>query len=274
MRVETVVLTEEENGAYLDAYVAAPLKAFVRKAILILPGGAYRNLSERESEPIAQAFMPYGYNAFVLHYTVGKESGKPFPAQLVEATLAIKHIKDHAAEYGIDPEELFVIGFSAGGHLAGATGTMWKYDAVKAVLGDSPRNYTRPKGVMLMYPMISPDYSNCEKYTNAWGTLFCCDTPSEEQLRMAAIEKNVDAESSPAFVLHTFADRTVDVRNVMALGMAYADAGVPFEMHVYPSGPHGLSVANEITAKGRPQYIMPNVAEWVRLAAAWAEHQN
>ena len=271
MRVEKILLTDEEDGAYLDIYVADPIKEFTRKAIVILPGGGYVYLSPREAEPVAHAFMPYGYNAFVLHYSVGRDTGKPFPKQLVEATIAIKHIKDHAEEYGIDPEEVFVIGFSAGGHLAGATGTMWKIDAVRAALGESPVGYTRPKGVMLMYPMISPDYSNCEKYTNAWGNLLGVENPTEEQLRTVSIEKNVDAESSPAFILQTFNDKTVDMRNSMAMGMAYAEAGVPFEMHVYPDGPHGLSVANEITAWGRPRYINPRVAEWVRMATTWAE---
>ena len=71
--------------------------------------------------------------------------------------------------------------------------------------------------------------------------------------------------------MHTFNDPTVDVRNMMALGMAYGEAGVPFEMHILPDGPHGLSVANGITAAGRPRYINPTFGEWVRLCTAWAE---
>jgi len=268
MILKRVDLTE--YGVYLDAYIADPIKEFTRKAILIIPGGAYEYHSPREAEPIVHAFMPYGYSAFVLHYTVGKDSGKPFPAQLIEATLAIKHIKDHAVEYAINPQEIFVVGFSAGGHLAGAVGTMWKSEAVKNAVKDMPYGYNRPKGVMLMYPMISPDYSNCDRYTSAWKTLLCTDAPSEAQLRMASIEKNVDADSSPAFILHTFTDPVVDVRNAMALGMAYSEAGVPFEMHIYPEGPHGLSVANATSAWGKPAYINSRVAEWVRLATEWA----
>lgn len=270
MEIKRIFLTNEENGAFVDAYVAEATPEFTRKAILIVPGGAYKHVAPCESEPVAQAFMPYGYNAFVLHYTCGKDSGKPFPAHLIEATLAIKHIKDNAEEYGIDPEELFVIGFSAGGHLAASTGILWKRPDVLAA-ADVPHGYARPKGIMLMYPMISSDYSNCKTYTNAWGTLFCCDEPTPEQLCSASVEKHVDAESSPAFIMHTFNDPTVDVRNMMALGMAYGEAGVPFEMHILPDGPHGLSVANGITAAGRPRYINPAFGEWVHLCTAWAE---
>ena len=271
MRVERIALSEEENGAYLDIYVADPIKAFTRKALLILPGGGYYRISERESEPIAQAFMPYGYNAFVLHYTVGKESGKHFPAQLIEATLAIKHIKDHAEEYGIDPEELFVVGFSAGGHLAGTIGTLWKSEEVNAAVADMPYGYNKPKGVMLIYPMISPDYSNHEKYIIAWEDLCNCKFSDKEKLHRASVERHVDADSVPAFIVQGFNDKTVDLRNSLALGNAYAEAGVPFELHIYPNAPHGFSLANAITANGKPKYELPAVAEWIRMAADWAE---
>ena len=270
MKTERIELVAGRPDVWMDTYIAEPVKNFIRKALLIIPGGAYEYCSARESEPVAMAFMPYGYNAFVLHYTVGIDSGRAFPTQLIEATLAIKHIKDHAEEYGIDPEELFVVGFSAGGHLAGAVATMWKSEAVRAAV-DMPYGYNKPKGAMLIYPMTSPDYSNCERYTKAWGTLLGCENPTQEQLDSAAVEKHVDADSVPAFIMHTYTDPTVDVRNVMVLGKAYAEAGVPFEMHVFPEGPHGLSVANAITAMGRPHHINPRVAEWVRLAAAWAE---
>lgn len=270
MKLERIQLVEGRPDVYLDAYVAEPMKGFTRKALLVIPGGAYLHVGAGEGEPIVQAFIPYGYNAFILHYTVGENNGRPFPAQLIEATLAIKHIKDHADEYGIDPEELFVVGFSAGGHLAGAVATMWKREDVMEAAG-IPYGYNKPKGVMLIYPMISPDYSNCEKYTHAWETLLGCENPPKERLDMAAVEKHADADSAPIFLAHTFNDPIVDVRNAMALGKVYAEAGVPFEMHIYPDGPHGLSVANETSARGRPGYINPAFAEWVRLAAAWAE---
>ena len=268
MIFKTINLTNEEGGATLDVYVADPHPEFTRKALVILPGGGYTHVSPREGEPVAHAFMPYGYNAFVLHYTVGKNSGKAFPAQLIEATLAIKHVKDHAEEYGVDPEELYVVGFSAGGHLAASVATMWKHKAVLEAV-DMPYGYNRPRGVMLIYPMISPDYSNCDGYTRAWGTLLGCESPTREQLNEAAIERHVDADTVPAFIMHTYTDRIVDVRNVMVLGKAYAEAGVPFEMHVFPKGPHGLAVANGITARGKASLSNPRVAEWVRLANDW-----
>ncbi len=264
MRVEKIQLDGE--GAYLDAYLADPVKCFTRKALLVIPGGGYGKVcSEREGEPVAHAFLPYGYQTFVLHYTVGRK--KPFPAQLIEATLAIKHIKDNAEKYGLDPEALFVVGFSAGGHLAASTGVLWKNPAVQEAV-PMPYGDRRPRGVMLIYPVISPRF---EHHIQSFRNLFCTDTPTEEQLSAAAIEEHVDADSAPAFLMHTANDQVVDVRNTLIAAEAYAKAEVPFELHIYPDAPHGVALGNRITECGKPKYNQPAIAEWVRLAAAWAD---
>ena len=239
-------------------------------AVLICPGGGYYDVCDgHEGDAVAIAFAARGFRTFVLRYSV-KENAK-FPTPLADASLAICHIKDHAEEYGIDPEELFVAGFSAGGHLAGLAATRWKMEEVYEAVADLPYGYNKPKGVMMIYPAVNSRCANCERYSQAFGTLFGCKEPSDEQLDSVSVDFHVDADSVPVFVMHTFNDKVVDVRNVMLLGTAYANAGIPFEMHVYPDGPHGLSVANAITAWGRPRYINSRVAEWVRLAAEWAE---
>lgn len=261
MKHERIYLQEGNENAYLDTYIADPTAHFTRKAILVIPGGGYYWVcSDREGEPIAQAFMPYGYNAFVLHYSVARK--KPFPAPLTEAALAIKHIKDHAEEYGIDPEQLFVVGFSAGGHLAASTGVLWKnQEVLKSV--PMPYGYNKPRGVMLIYPVID---DHMWSFCNLW----CTDTPTEEQFDAVRISHHVDADSAPAFIMHTFNDQTVDVRNSLALAMAYTNAKIPYEMHIYPDAPHGAALANPITAGKTAKFNNPAIAEWVRLAANWA----
>ena len=266
MKHERIYLQEGNENAYLDTYIADPTSHFTRKAMLVIPGGGYGAVcSNREGEPIAHAFMPYGYNAFVLHYTVGRK--KPFPQQLTEAALAIKHIKDHASEYGIDPEQLFVVGFSAGGHLAASTGVLWKNEEVlKAV--PMPYGYNKPRGVMLIYPVISPQFAH---HFSSFQNLWCTDTPTAEQLDAAAIEQHVDTDSAPAFIMHTANDQLVDVRNALTVATAYSLAGVPFELHIYPDAPHGVALGNQITAGTTAKFNNPAIAEWVRLAANWAE---
>lgn len=262
MKHERIYLQEGNENAYLDTYIADPTPHFTRKAILVIPGGGYGVVcSDREGEPIAHAFMPYGYNAFVLHYTVGRK--KPFPQQLIEATLAIKHIKDNAEAYGIDPEQLFVVGFSAGGHLTASTGVLWKNEEIlKAV--PMPDGYNKPRGVMPIYPVI------CD-HIGSFRNLWCTDMPTKEQIDMVAIDQPVDADSAPAFIMHTANDQIVDVRNSLTLATAYSLAGVPFELHIYPDAPHGSALANAITAGKTPKFNNPAIAEWVRLAAHWAE---
>ena len=115
MKFERIYLRPDDECVYLDAYIADPIACLTRKAILVIPGGGYNNVcADREGEPIAMAFLAHGYNAFVLHYTVDKVH--TFPTQLIDASLAICHIRDHAQEYGIDMERVYAVGFSAGGH--------------------------------------------------------------------------------------------------------------------------------------------------------------
>jgi len=260
MRFEKIMLDDE--GAYIDAYIADPTKRFTRKAILVIPGGGYGCVcSDREGEPIAHAFMPYGYNAFVLNYYTGKE--KPFPIQLIQATKAIKYIRDNAEELGIDPQQLFVVGFSAGGHLAASTGVFWKmpeiYDAV-----EMPYEYNKPKGVMLIYPVIC-------NHRGSFKNLLAASEPSEEMIDRVSIDKHVDSDSVPAFIMHTSNDEIVDVRNSLTLAAAYKESGLQFEMHIYPDAPHGAALGNKITSHGNPKYENSAISEWVRLAAVWAD---
>ena len=260
MKCDRIML--DDKGAYIDTYIADPTPKFTRKAVLVIPGGGYGGVcSDREGEPIAHAFIPYGYNAFVLNYSVGRQNN--FPTQLIQATKAIKYIKDNAEELGIAPEELFVVGFSAGGHLAGCTGIMWKlselYEAV-----EMPYGYNKPRGVMLIYPVVNG-------HTGSFRNLCGMDNPTEEMLQRVYLDRHVDADSVPAFIMHTSNDQTVDVRDSLSLATAYKEAGLQFEMHIFPDAPHGVALGNKITSIGKAKYENAAIAEWVRMAAVWAE---
>ena len=262
-----IILDEKYENVYLDVYVADKTECFTRNAILVIPGGGYHDIcSNREGEPIAMAFMPYGYNAFVLSYSVAGQ--KTFPGQLIEASLAMKHIKDHAEEYNIDPEKVFVTGFSAGGHLAASLGTMWHIPEIYEATG-MEYGYNKPAGMMLGYPVISgdPSFSHAGSFKNLLGT----ESPTEEQLAKVSIEKNVDDRSVPLYVMHTSNDASVPVKNALAIANAYATAGMIFELHIYPDAPHGVALGNEITAANNPKYNNPQIAKWIENAVKWAE---
>lgn len=276
MLIKTIALSEKYPGATLTTYISdnsAELKAPPRKAIVVCPGGGYRFLSDREGEPIVKAFLSAGLNAFLLRYTVGMKGDK-YPenpgasdyAPLIEAALAIKHIRENAEEYHIDPDHIFIIGFSAGGHLAASTGILWKADAVQRALGASaeePTEIGKPNGMLLSYPVItSGEFAHKGSFHHLCNT----KTPTDEELLCFSLEKHVDETSVPFFLWHTFTDRTVPIENALLLANAYTEKGLPFEMHVFPEGSHGLSLANEETMSNNPTKIVPHVQCWVDLA--------
>ena len=263
------IYLEENETIYMDAYVANAIPNLTRKAILVIPGGGYGNVcKQREGEPIAMAFMPYGYNAFVLNYSHAHNDGRRFPTQLIQASKALAFIKDHAQEYGIDPEQVFVVGFSAGGHLAGCLGTMWHKREIYEEI-EIPYGYNKPRGAMLIYPVVTgvEDFRHFSSYQNLLGD----ENPSMESLEMCSLEKNVDERSCPIFVLHTSDDQLVNVRNSLVLATAYAEAGLKFELHIYPKGHHGVALGNRITRCGVDDWDNPSIGKWVENAAMWAE---
>lgn len=265
MIYKKIPLDKNDESVYLEAYIADKLSGFTRKAILVIPGGGYGAVcSDREGEPIAMAFMPYGYNAFVLHYSTRKA---PFPKQLIEASAAMKHIRDNADEYGLDPDKVFAVGFSAGGHLAASLGTLWAKPEIYAELS-MPMGYNKPTGMMLIYPVLS---GNEFCHIGSFQNLFRTENPTPEQRAAASIEDNTDKTSSPAFIVHTSNDAVVPVQNSLVLAEKLANDGTQFELHIYPDAPHGMALANEITAMGGTGHLRPRYAKWVEDAVGWAE---
>lgn len=267
MLTERIYLRDNDEKVYLDAYVANAMDGFTRSAVLVLPGGGYGGIAEREGEPIAEAFRPYGFNAFVLNYSVARR--RPYPAQLVEVSLAIKHIKDNADRYGIDKDKVFVVGFSAGGHLAGSIATMWHRKEVYAE-APMPYGYNKPTGAILCYPVVNGIESAA--HIGSFKNLLCTDNPTEEQLKYASVDLAVDENTAPIFMMHTSNDELVNVKNSLLLATALRNAEKQFELHIYPDAPHGVALGNEITECGNKKWNNPEIAKWVSQAAAWTKN--
>lgn len=233
-----------------------------RKAILICPGGGYAHCSHIEAEPIAISFLATGYNAFVLDYSVknAQQEGKKFPGQLIEAALAMKFIKDNAEKFHIDPNYVFVTGYSAGGHLAASLGILYNSEYVTSAI-DMPENYARPTGMILAYPVISAGkYAHRGSFNNILQ-----DEKDDEKARdRVSLEKLVDENTVPAFIWHTREDKAVPVENSLMLASSLAANKIPFEMHIYPYGGHGASLANSIVNANNP-----TIAQWFGEAVRW-----
>lgn len=263
MRHEVIHLCKDDDNVTLTTYIPVT-RAVKSDAMLVIPGGGYGAVcSDREGESVAMAFASRGIHCFVLNYSI-KEKAK-FPRPLLEASLAMAHIRTHAEEYGVNAERVFVCGFSAGGHLAASLGTRWHTGEVNEAL-DIPYGINRPTGMILCYPVISYfEKTHMGTFQNAFGTT----EPTEEQIEFCSLDRGLSPETTaPAFLWHTANDTTVNVQNTLRMATALSEAGVPFEAHVYPCGPHGLGLANEITAVDE-KMILPRVEGWVDLAFGW-----
>ena len=242
------------------------LKQSPRRAVIIFPGGGYSMTSDREAEPVAAQFLAAGFATFILRYSVGKRAKDLIP--LKEAALGVAYVRQHAAEFNVDPNYVFVCGFSAGGHAAGALGVYWNHPAVREILGkDTPTELARPTGMILCYPVITGGIRTHGHSLQRWCG---AEEPTDEQRDAFSLEKHVDAATPPTFLWHTFSDGTVPVQNSLMMAAALRDANVPFELHIYPAGHHGLSLANEQTCSGNADYIVPHVQSWMPLAIRWA----
>ena len=260
---------DEYPTALLTAYVCDPEpKTSPRPAVIICPGGGYGMLAPREAEPIVRRFWGEGFNCYLLEYSIGERAKNYEP--LIEAALAIKLVRERANEDHSDPNKIFILGFSAGGHLAASAGTLWNIpevrEAVGVANGSAPEGINRPNGMILCYPVITAG-----KFTHKGTAMRVTghEVPTEDDIKRFSLELNVDSTTPPTFIWHTFSDKSVSVRNTLLFASALTEAGVPFECHIFPKGDHGLALCNEETCEGHREIVVPHVAVWAELAVNW-----
>lgn len=236
-----------------------------RPTVVVCPGGGYTCVCrDREGEPIAQYYYANGFNACVLEYTVVPAKLGHLPA--IEVGLAIKYMREHADELGVDVSKIFTCGFSAGGHLAASAGIIWDMPEVLAAMGDAPVGISRPDGMILCYPVISAaSWAHRGSIANLLGKR----DYTEEEGKLFSLELHVKPETPPMFIWHTYSDGGVPVRNATCLMEAYIDSGVPFEAHIFPKGPHGMALANGETWNGSQAMYDLHVAHWIDLSVEW-----
>lgn len=262
-------LSNEYPDASLTAYVCdkSPFTK-PRPAVVVCPGGGYEILSPREAEPVVRRFFGEGFNVYLLEYSI-KENAKNY-APLIEAAMAIKLVRERAEEDNTDPKKVFILGFSAGGHLAASAGTLWNIKPVRDALGitsgECPEGINRPDGTVLCYPVITVgEFTHKGTAHRVSGH----EVLTEEDIAAFSLEKNVDATTAPAFIWHTVSDASVPVQNTLMYISALAQAHVSFEAHIFPEGPHGLSLCNEQTCEGQERLLAPHNEVWAELAVKW-----
>ena len=204
-----------------------------RPAVLVIPGGGYRFCSDREADPVAAAYLKAGYHAFILRYSVGEDAVWPQPLKDYEEAMDV--IDAHAEEWHVLTDKIAVVGFSAGGHLAGAAATM---------------SARRPAAAILGYPVLREE------------------TAHELSLDMPGIPEHVDAATCPCFLFATRTDSVVPIQNTLDMMEALNRFQTSFECHIYAYGPHGFSTGDH-SVQSAGTVIPERASAWVEDSIAW-----
>lgn len=228
-----------------------------RRSIVICPGGGYHFRSDREAEPIAMVFAAMGFNCFVAEYHVAPAV---HPAPLFDVAHAVAWVRAHAEEYCADPNAIAVMGFSAGGHAACHLGVRWHEESLMADFGLTCAQ-AKPNAMVLCYPVITGGkYAHRGSFENLTG---CTDLAVHAQY---SLDEMVTENTPPTFLWHTWEDGSVPVENSLFFAAAMRRHGVQGELHVFPKGGHGISLANPLTSTSPDQNI-PECAQWPEMAA-------
>lgn len=240
--------TNETDRPTVTPYPAPPPSA-TGAAIVVCPGGGYGGLASHEGHDYARWLNERGIAAFVLKYRLGSH-GYRHPVMLQDAARAVRWVRAHAADWGVDPARVGIMGSSAGGHLASTLLT--RFDAGRPDDADPvERHSSRPDLGILCYPVITMGrFTHAGSRRNLLG-----DHPAPDLIEALSNERQVTERTPPTFLWHTVEDQPVPLENSLLFAQALRTAGVPFELHLFEKGRHGIGLAG-----GHP---------WTVSLAAW-----
>jgi len=230
-----------------------------KTGVVVAPGGGYTHLAmDKEGFAYARWLNQHGIAAFVLRYRLGPQYHHPI--EIGDAQRAIRFVRAHAAEYGIEKDRLGMWGSSAGGHLTATAGT--QFDSGKPDAADPiDRESSRPQFLILSYPVVT--LMDPQAHTGSRKFLLG-DNPDPTLVKSLSAETSVTADTPPTFLFSTTDDKTVPVLNSVLFYEALVKAGVPAEMHIFQHGAHGagLAAAN------------PDLSIWPDLLLKWMRERG
>ncbi|OEF27268.1 alpha/beta hydrolase [Vibrio rumoiensis] len=236
-------------------------------AVIILPGGGYSMLSERESDPIAFSFLAKGYNVFILRYSIQEYA--TFPLPMIDAFQAIKHVRQQHEHYNVHPDKIALLGFSAGGHLAASVGTLWNREEFQ-ILAKVQGEEHKPNALVLAYPVITTEWMKLNIEQNL-KKILSEKFDDAEMIKTITCSENVGSHTPPTFLFHTTQDKSVPASDSLKFAAALDAQDVPYELHIFQNGPHGISLANALTDDGTGLKIEREVQPWLSLCSAWLD---
>ncbi|MBA3999983.1 alpha/beta hydrolase [Brevundimonas sp.] len=232
-------------------------------ALLLIPGGGYRwAVVDKEGYDCARVFAAAGVTCFVLRYRLPGDNWAAGPnAPLQDAQRAMRLIRAHAAQYGVDPDRIGALGASAGGHLAGTLAARHG-DAVYEAVDAADAVSARPDLSILMYPVVTltDPHAHAGSRSHLLG-----ENPTADQIRNWSLETMPRRDTPPTFIVHAMDDGAVPPENAMMLTTALRAADVPVETHLFEEGGHGFGIRQIV---GRP------AAVWPELALAWGARRG
>lgn len=230
-----------------------------RPCVIICPGGAYYFCGDRDSEPNALAYLGEGFQACVLRYSIRvQESDPPLKNEpMRDVAASIRLVRSHAEEWGIDPNRIILLGVSAGGHAAASATVFWNHE--DRIPGGSD-GLGKPNGLVLCYPVITGgEFAHRQSIGNLTGIM-----EIDKENDLYSLENYVTPEVCPTFIWQPVGDSTVPVDNSILFAKALRENNVPFDLHLYSQGWHGVGLAN---AEVGSDY--PHVASWFPLSVQW-----
>ncbi len=244
----------------LTPYFAPPGKA-TGASVVICPGGGYAALAPHEGFQYALWLNEQGITGFVLKYRLGTH-GYRHPAMMWDVQRAIRYVRATAEKWNLDPKRIGVMGSSAGGHLASTALT--HFDAGNPNAPDPvDRVSSRPDLGILCYPVIT---MGADTHGGSKRNLLG-ENPDANLVELLSNEKQVTADTAPVFIFHTFEDSTVKVENTMEFAAALKRCGVPFALHIYPKGSHGMGL-------GSAQWDPDNRHPWTHECSLWLKERG
>lgn len=265
MKLERIYFDENDKRWFMDVYAQEPspemTKFKVRPMVMVCPGGGYCFTSDREAEVIALEYLAKGFNTCVVRYPIREDARWPEP--LATLSKAVSIIRNRADEFYTIPDKIAVCGFSAGGHLVASLGVHWNDHEVQKKAGVTGEE-NRPNALILGYPVIK---GTEHTHGGTINTLLAGIPEGPEKDRMreyVSCEKHVGPHTPPTFLFHTFTDQAVPVRNSLDFAQALNEHGIPFEMHIYQNGPHGLALCDFRTI-----WENKEAASWIQHSCDW-----
>jgi len=244
----------------LTPYLPDATNATASASMVICPGGGYGMLAPHEGNDYALWLNQHGVTCFVLKYRLGAD-GYRHPAMLNDAASAVRWVRAHAEDYKIDPHRVGIMGSSAGGHLASTLLTHFDAGDTNSV-DPVERQSSRPDLGILCYAVISMgEFTHQGSKENLLGK-----DPSPELVKLLSNELQVTTNTPPCFIWTTFEDTVVPMENTMMFAAALRKNQVPFDLHIYQKGGHGMGLND------KPPFANPH--PWANDCLFWLQAQK